>query len=315
MMIGPSLETASVTLASLLPVLEFNTRVALLGAGSLGAAAGFVGTFLVLRRRALIADTLGHSTLPGVCIAFLLMTLFLGSARNLPLLLAGGTLSAGLAAWAVSAVARLPKIREDAALAIVLGAFFGLGIALLGVLQQLETGQVAGLDALIDGNVASLRAGDAEMIAWLSLGAVLVTILLFKELALLAFDAEQARLQGLPIRFLEFVQLVLTVVVTVAGLRAVGLILIIALLVIPPAAARFWSNRLPVVAALSALIGGLSGLMGAWISAQRAGLPTGPLIVLTASAVFALSLIFGTTRRRRRVERVPGVDGSEVVSG
>lgn len=287
--------------AALLP--EYNTRIALLGAGFLGAAAGLVGTFLVLRRRALMADTLGHSTLPGIAIAFVLLAAIGLPPRSLPPLLVGAAISAGIAAWLVTLIRRLPRMRDDAALAIVLGVLFGVGLTIMGVIQQLGTGEAAGLDAFIDGNVASMRAQDAWTMVLLAVLASMMTVAMFKELTLVAFDPELARLHGLPVRLLEFAQLALAVLVTVAGLRAVGLILIIALLVIPPAAARYWSDRLPVVAALAAAFGAVSGLTGAWISSVAQGLSTGPLIVLAAAAIFVVSLI-------RRPKRSPTVEVS-----
>ncbi len=293
---------------SLLSLQDYNTRVTLLGAGCLGAAAGLVGTFLVLRRRALMADTLGHSTLPGIAIAFLVLVAVGGSPRSQPGLMFGAAASACLAAWLVAAMQRLPQVREDAALASVLGALFGFGLVALGVIQQLGTGSAAGLDAFIEGSIASMSAGDAWTMAALALGGTIVTLALFKEFTVIAFDRELAQLQGLPVRRLEFAQLLLVVLVTVAGLRAVGLILIIAMLVIPPAAARRWSDRLPRVAAYSAAIGAISGIAGAWISALANGLPSGPLIVLVAAAIFGLSLLFGSaqgTLRGRRAGSAP----------
>lgn len=281
-----------------LSLADHNTRIAVLGAGFLGAAAGLVGTFLVLRRRALVSDTLGHSTLPGVAAAYLLLVGLGAAPRTNLVLLAGGALAAGAAAWLVERLRRVPRIHEDAALAIVLGVLFGLGLTFLGVVQQLGAGGVSGLDAFIDGSVATLTEGEAWTMVGLALAAGATTVFLFKELALLAFDPEQARLQGLPTARLELLQLALVVLVTVAGLRAVGLILIIALLVVPAAAARFWSDRLPRVAALAAGFGALSCVVGAWLSALVDHLPTGPLIVLTATLLFSVSLFFGSARGR-----------------
>ncbi|MCR9243888.1 MAG: metal ABC transporter permease [bacterium] len=275
---------------------DHNTQIAVLGAGCLGAATGLVGTFLVLRRRALMADTLGHSTLPGIGLAFVLLAAIGAAPRSQPVLLLGAAMAAMLAAGLVAIMQRLRRVREDAALAITLGCLFGLGLVVLGVIQQLGTGNATGLDDFLDGSIATMRVNDAWLMAGLALLAASATIALFKEFTLMAFDPEQARLQGLPVRRLEAVQLVLVVLVTVAGLRAVGLILIIAMLVIPAAAARFWSNHLPRVAAFATGIGALSGIVGAWISAQASRLPAGALIVLVASSVFGLSLCFGSAR-------------------
>ena len=294
---------------------DYNTRIAVLGAACLGASAGLVGTFLCLRKRALMADTLGHGTLPGVTIAFLLLVA-LGDAPKAGIgLLVGAAASACLAAWLVAVVQRIPRVREDAALAIVLGGLFGLGLALLGVIQQLGTGHAAGIGSFIEGSIASLRARDTWAMVGLALGAGVVTIVMFKQFAMVAFDPQHARLQGVPVRRTEIVQLALIVLVTVAGLRAVGLILIIALLVIPASAARLWSNRLPWVAACAAAFGAFSGVAGAWIAAVTDGLPTGPLIVLVAAAIFGASLVFGAQRGFVRRLRGSRADGPFVAEG
>ena len=135
---------------------DHNTRVVVFGCICLGAAAGLVGTFLVLRRRALMGDTLGHATLPGVTITFLVLIAVGGDPRSLPVLLVGGGLSALIAAVLVDLIRRVPKLSDDTALASVLGISFGGGLVILGIIHQLGTGKSSGLDAFIDGQVSSM---------------------------------------------------------------------------------------------------------------------------------------------------------------
>ena len=207
-------------------------------------------------------------------------------------------------------VRSVARLHEDAALGIVLSVSFGIGIALLGLIQQMRRGSAAGLDSFIYGKTASMLAADAMLIGVTSLILVVIAALLFKELNLLCFDAPYAASQGLPVGLLDVVMLGLVVAVTVIGLQAVGLILIVALLITPAAAARFWTHDLRLMTVLAGLIGALGGFIGAGLSALVPRLPAGAVIVVTTAAGFVISVLFGTRRgllrlllERRRSDR------------
>ncbi len=281
-------------LASLLT--SHNSRVVLAGVSLLGAAAGLVGVFLLLRRRALMADATSHATLPGVALAFLLQPLLGLPAKHLPGLLVGALL-AGLAGMAlIQGIRRLGRLQEDAAMGIVLSVFYGFGICLLGLIQNLRGGSSAGLKTFIFGKTASMLASDASLIAATALLVLLLAGLLFKEFTLLCFDESFAASQGWPIARLDTLLMGTVVVVTVIGLQAVGLILMIALLVVPPAAARFWSDRLATTLALSGFFGAAGALGGAMASALFPTAPAGALIVLGQGLFFLAGLLFGAKR-------------------
>lgn len=165
------------------------------------------------------------------------------------------------------------RIREDAALAIVLSVLFGLGIVLMSVIQQYPGGNAAGLSGFIYGKAASMTTDDARMILVVSLLAVGVCLLFHKELKLLCFDAAFAQTQGWPRGLLEMLLTGLVLVVTVTGLQAVGLLLVVALLVIPPVAARFWTHRMSRTVAVSSAVGAASGIGGVLISALYPKMP------------------------------------------
>ncbi len=275
---------------------DYNTRVVVIGTTFLGIAAGLIGTFLLLRKRALLSDTLSHATLPGIALAFMLLTYLLGEGKNLLGLIAGASVFSILATGSVIFVQRYSRLKEDAALGIVLSVYFGLGIALLGLATRMEKGNAAGLTSFIYGKTASMLFFDAVLIGITALVAALFCLLFFKEFALLCFDQNYASTQGWPVVRLDMVMMSVVVIVTVVGLQAVGLILVVALLIIPPVAARFWTHHLRTMLLLSALFGGLSGLFGSAISALMANLPAGAIIVLTASFIFLISLTFGTAR-------------------
>jgi len=276
----------------------------MLGAAILGLTGGAMGSFTLLRRQSLLGDALAHAALPGICLAFLLT----GSKSPLPLFT--GALVAGLlGSLMILATVRWSRVQQDSAMGIVLSVFFGLGIVLLTYIQKLPTGNQSGLDKFLFGQAATLVAEDVKVMAILGL-AVLVTLALFyKELKVLAFDREYGASLGLPMRSMEILLTLLLVIVVVVGLQTVGVVLMVATLVTPAAAARQWTDRLGAMILLSAAIGAGSGVVGALGSASVARLPTGPVIVLVSSLVLVVSLFLAPRRgvlwalaRERRVE-------------
>jgi manganese/zinc/iron transport system permease protein len=263
----------------------------LLGATMLGALGGTLGSFALLRRQSLLGDALAHAALPGVCIAFLLT----GSKSPLPLFL--GALVAGLiGSLLILATVRWSRIKEDSAIGIVLSVFFGFGIVLLTYIQKLPTGNQSGLDKYLFGQAATLVKEDLQVMA--VLGAIVLTAVIFfyKELKLLSFDPGFGASLGLPMRRLEVLLTLLLVVVVVVGLQTVGVVLIVATLITPAAAARQWTDRLGGMVILSAGIGAVAGVIGSIASASVPRLPTGPVIVLVSSGVLILSLLFAPRR-------------------
>jgi manganese/zinc/iron transport system permease protein len=274
----------------------FNTAVVLTGVTLLGIAAGVVGTFAVLRKRALMSDTLSHATLPGIALAFLVAVALGAQGKSLPVLMLGAALSGIAGVLAVQVIVRHTRIPEDAAMGAVLSVFFGAGFVLLSHIQTLSTGEQAGLGKFIYGQTATMGVSDAAVIGVVAAFAVAMAVLLFKEFRLVCFDRDYATAQGWPVSLVDLLMMALVVAVTVIGLRAVGLILVIALVVIPAAAARFWTERLLTMTILAAVFGGLSGYLGASASALFPNLPAGGVIVLAAGALFFLSLLFAPAR-------------------
>lgn len=287
----------SLSVGQIVEVLTFqagyNTNAVLAGSALLGLSAGVVGVFALLRKRSLVADAIGHATLPGIMIAFLVAAALGGSGRSLPVLLLGAVVSGAFSVLCIFAILRFTRLREDAAIGIVLGVFFGLGVVLLSYAQRPEnvSASPAGLHHFIYGQTAAMRAGDAMLMGGIALGAILATIVIFKELALTSFNDEFARVVGYPVSLLDGVMLALVVLVTVAGLQAVGLILVIALLIIPPVAARLWTDRLPLLVVIAGGLGALSGFVGAAASALLPRTPAGSVIVLCGGGVFVISLL------------------------
>jgi manganese/zinc/iron transport system permease protein len=293
-----------------LTLADYNTRVVILGTACLGLAAGMIGTFMLLRRRALLGDALSHATLPGIALAFMVMVSLGGAGKNLPGLLLGATITGLLGVGCILVIRSFTRLKEDAALGIVLSVFFGLGVAALAIVQQMDTGSAAGLESFIYGKTASMLRSDALVMAGCAILVAVVCALLFKELMLICFDQGFAGTQGWPVGMLDLLLMALVTLVTVVGLQAVGLILVLAMLIIPPAAARFWTDRLSSMFIISAAIGALSGMIGAGASALFQRLPAGAVIVLVAAGFFTISMLLGSARgvlgrvwRRHALER------------
>ena len=281
---------------ALLLQLGYNATLVAIGATLLGFAAGSTGTFLFLRKRALVSDAISHATLPGVCLAFILMVALGGDGRNLVGLLVGSAISAWVGLLCLSWLTRRTRLAEDAAIGAVLSVFFGFGIVLLTVIQTMGSGRQAGLEGFLLGSTAGMLWSDAMVIAVGGAVTLLLILVLRRPMTLVAFDPEYASARGLPVHRIDLAMMGLVMAVTVVGLKIVGLILIVALLIIPPVTARFWSDRSDRVVLLGGLIGAVSGYVGAALSASAPDMPTGPIIVLVSFSLFALSLLFAPNR-------------------
>lgn len=299
-------------------VFDYTLRNVALGSALLGIVSGILGSFAVLRRQGLLGDTLSHAALPGICIAFLLT----GSKEPLVLLL-----GAGVAGWIGSLlmlwIVRETVLSEDSALGIILSTFFGLGIVLLSLIQQRNDANQAGIDKYLFGQAAALV--EKNVITFAILGGIALSILfvLYKEFKLLTFDPEFANTMGFNSTVLSVLMTTLLVISIAIGLQTVGVVLMAAMIIGPGAAARQWTNRLGIMLLLGGLFGGASGVIGAVLSVTGSDLPTGPMIILSLSAIVAFSLLFGTaqgiawdwlrTRRQRgRLVAPPAIGESEL---
>ncbi len=192
----------------------------------------------------------------------------------------------------LAALARYTRIKEDAAVGIVLSVFFGAGIVLLGLIQRHSTtGSKAGLDSYILGKTAGLLFNDVLLFAGLATVCIAVLVVLYKEFQLLVFDRDFAGVQGWPVARLDLLLLGLIAVLVVIGLPAVGVVLVAALLILPAAAARMWTGRLHRMLILAGVIGALTGVVGAGLSASVPKAPAGAVIVLVGAAFFGLSAV------------------------
>lgn len=291
------------TLLSL--ALDPAVRPVALGTAALGAVTGAVGTFAVVRRQSLQGDAVSHAALPGVALAYLL------GGRSEVVLVLGAAVTGWVAMALVSGVVRRSRVPFDAALGGALAVFFGLGLVLLTYLNKHVPGAatVRPQNYLFGQDAALMRASDLWPVLGLGGGAVLAAVLFWKEFKLLSFDPDFAASLGLPTPRLDLALTGLVVVAVVLGLQTVGVVLMSALIVAPASAARQWSDRLGRVAALAALFGAASGLTGTLLSHALSGerllpdgrevrltVPTGPTIVLVATAIVVVSFLLAPGR-------------------
>tara|TARA_R110002049_G_scaffold44333_5_gene129954 strand:- start:3051 stop:4256 length:1206 start_codon:yes stop_codon:yes gene_type:complete len=281
---------------ALLLQLGYNATLVTLGAALLGMAAGVGGTFLFLRKRALVSDAISHATLPGVALAFMVMVGLGGEGRNLIGLLGGAAVSAAAGLLLVSWLSTRTRLAEDAAIGSVLSVFFGFGIVLLTIVQTMSAGRQAGLEGFLLGSTAGMLRSDALVIAVSAALVLALVLLLRRPLTLASFDPEYGTSIGQNVRRTDLAMMGIVLAVTVVGLKIVGLILIVALLIIPPVTARFWSDRTDHVVLIAGALGGISAYIGAALSAALPNLPTGPIIVLVGFALFAMSLLLAPGR-------------------
>jgi len=275
-------------------------RVVALGTAAIGIVAGVLGTFAMLRRQSLLGDAVSHAALPGIVGAFML-----SSSKATVVLILGAAAAGWLGALLVRGVVGTTRVKDDAALGVVLASFFGVGLVLLTFVQRWPDATQAGLNRFLFGQAATLLERDVWLIGGIGAAILLVVMVFWKEFALLTFDADLARTLGLPVTRLDLLLTTLIVLAIVVGLQAVGVVLMSSALVAPAAAARQWTSSLGRMALLAGLFGGLSGVAGAVASAAMARTPTGPAIVVCSSLLVIVSLLFAPHRGIvwRRVRR------------
>lgn len=271
--------------------LSANAQWVLASTAILGMAAGVIGSFAFWKRQSLLSDALAHAALPGVVIGFLL-----AGSKHLPVMLLGAGLSALTGALFTQWIRSSTRIKEDAAMGIVLSVYFGFGIMLLTIANRTSGGGQSGLDNFIFGQAAAMVRQDVTIMAILAAGVLLAVLLAFKEWKLFLFDPAFAKGLGLPLKGMNAVYLALLVLVIVIGIQAVGVILIAALLIIPGVSARYWTHSFGRSLLLSALFGGGAGAAGTIVSTMGNGWPTGPFIVIAAGSLFLVSLLFGAKK-------------------
>ena len=266
---------------------------ALVASVIVGVVCAVIGCYIVLRSMAFLGDALAHAILPGVAVAYLV-------GANL---LAGALAAGVIVAVGISFVTKAGTIREDTAI----GIFFAAALALGVVLISTTGGYAVDLTHVLFGNVLGVSGTDLWISGGLALVVLLAIVLLYRQLLVVSFDPVFGRTLGLRTHALRtglFLMLAATIVVS---LRTVGVALVAAMLVTPPAAAYLLTRRLPAMMAVSALIGVVSAVGGLYLS-YYLDVASGGAMVLVATAIFVLAFLFAPrkgvvwgVRRPRRV--------------
>ena len=270
---------------------DYTFQIVAMGSSFLGIVSGALGCFVVLRKQSLLGDGLSHSALPGVVIAFLLT-----GTRNIEILLLGAAFTGILATLSITGIVKHTRIKFDAALAMTLAVFFGLGMSLLTYSQRIPNANQAGLDTFIYGQTATLLERDVIIIS--SIGCVLLVLvfIFWKEFKLLSFDPEYMKTIGFSSGKVEILLSAMIVFAIIIGLQTVGAILMSAMLIAPAVAARQWVNKLSAMVILSGIFGGVSSVVGTAISSLGENLSTGPMIVISVSCITLISILFAPNR-------------------
>ena len=264
----------------------------LLAAVLVGVVCAVVGTYVVLRGMAFFGDALAHAILPGIAVGYLVG----GGARE-PLFW-WALVAAILSALGIGAISRSTTIKEDTAIGIIFAGTFALGVALISTVRS----YTVDLAHFLFGDVLGVRSGDLWLILIFGGLIVLAIVAFYKEFMVLSFDPILAATLRLPVRFLDFLLMILIAVTIVVSLQTVGVALMVAMLVTPAASAYLLTKRLPVMMALAALIAAFSGVIGLYLS-YYLSIASGSAIVLTCTAVFGL--VWGIQALRQRLSGKP----------
>ncbi len=263
-------------------------RYALAGSILLGITCGLLGSFIVVRKMALVGDALSHAVLPGVAMGFLW-----NQTKDPLAIFIGATFAGLLGTSVVNFIKHTTRLKEDAALGLVLASFFAVGICMVTMIQQLPTGNKSGIDKFLFGQAAAISAADVRLMVVVTAISVVAIGLFYKECLVTSFDTGFARSAGFPTQLIHYGIMLLLAFAVVIALQAVGVVLVSAMLITPAAAAYLLTDRMHWMLVLASCFGMLAGVLGAFLSFLGNSLPTGPFMVLGASAVFGLAFFFG----------------------
>lgn len=267
-------------------------RTGALAAAAVGVICGVVGCYVILRGMALMSDSLAHGVLPGVAIAFALSAGAAGSSPDQTAIWLGA-LAAGLfTAGATNFVLRRTRVREETAAAVVFVFMLALGVAIVSRVQ----GYSVDLTSFLFGDVLGVSNGEARLSTVFAFAIVALVLLLYRPFLMLSFDPQRAAALGLPVERLHLAMLLLVTLAVVIGFRVVGALLVLGLLIAPPATAALLTKRLPVMMVLSAAIAAASAPLGLILS-WNFDLAAGASIVLVAVSGFVVALALPVARR------------------
>jgi len=249
-----------------------------------GVTCGAVGAHVVVRRMSLVGDMLSHAVLPGVVLGFLL-----SEERNLWVVFGCSTLVAMLAMLLLNGLNRLTKLKPDAAMGVILGGFFGVGVTLISYGDWAS--RLSGVDSFLFGQMASLSVDDAVAVSVIAV-LVLVALWLFQRpLLVTGFDRSFASNLGYSVFAIDAVFYALITLAIVVSVQAVGVVLVSSMLIIPAACAHLFTDNLNRLMVTAMILGVACAILGVWFSWSWESMPTGPVITLLSALVFGVSML------------------------
>lgn len=249
---------------------------ALLTSVMVGIICGVIGCFIILRGMALMGDAISHAVLPGVAISYMLGVNFFF----------GAVISGVITAIAIGFVSQNSRIKHDTSIGIMFTAAFASGIIIITMLKSSTD-----LYHILFGNVLAVRLSDMWITLGISLFVLAAVYLFYKELLVTSFDETMGAAYGLPVRFIHYFLMTLLTMVTVASLQTVGIVLVVAMLITPAAAAYLLTERLWMMIFLASGIGVISSIVGLYFSFTY-NLASGATIVISSTAIFILVFLF-----------------------
>ena len=271
-------------------ITQYSFIVVAIGTMLLAMATGIVGTISILKGQSLIGDAVGHASLPGIILAFMI------SGRKSSLILMLGAIVAGIVAFLlIQIISEGSKIEADTAMAVILSAMFGMGMVLKSYIQgnsKYQGASQSGLASYIFGQAAYILREDVYIILAVSVISLALFILFYKEIKVYVFDMVYAYTIGINSRLTSLLIMIITMILIAAGLKAVGAILISSMLITPAVTGLQWSKSYEKVLMIAALTGAVSAFLGTFISSAVKGFSTGPSIILIMSVIALFSVLF-----------------------
>lgn len=257
----------------------------------LAMAAGAVGCVTVLKGESLIGDAIGHSAFPGIVLAFMIFM-----QRDPAILILGAIVSGTIAFILIQTINDSSKLDLDAILAVILSSFFGLGMVFKSHIQGNSNYQGAsqsGIQNYIFGQAAYIMEGDVKLIFIVAVPTLLLLSIFYKEIKVFIFDEVYAQTIGLKTGIIHTIILLMTMSIIATGLKLVGAILISSMLIVPAIGAMQWTKHFSKLLLLAAGFGGVSAIVGTYISTAYDGMSTGPTIIIVMTLIAAFSLLIG----------------------
>ena len=279
------------------PVLQAPT----IGSMLMCLSSALVGVVVFLRKRSLLGEALSHATYPGVVLSVLFMALFFPLSSDLMALaiLIGAFLTSLLGLWVIEKLERRFHVKNDAALCFVLSVFFGFGVLVASRIQYTHALWYKTVQIFLYGQAATMTDIHVFIYATLAIFLALALIFLYRQIEMVIFDRDFSKTVGVAIRSVDGLLFVLLLLAIVIGIRSVGVVLMAGMLIAPAVAARQLTHRLWAVFLFAAAIGAISGFLGNYLSVEipawgswKVSLPTGPMILLSASTICFFSLLF-----------------------